>query len=503
MSGTLYLILIQVFSRALTFAGNQVLLRYISPQTLGIATQLEIYSVLVLYFSRESLRVALQRQPLTSSHNSSARQSQTQVFVNISYVAILVGLPLSIGLGLFFRSSADTMVLDSPYFETCLKTYGLATVLELLSEPAFVVLQQHIDFKARAKVESLGALLRCITACCIALALNRYGQPIAVLPFAVGQIAYSITLLLGYTTFARKIASDASCSLWLRSIEAERDELLLDRFSRRMLGLSTSLYIQSGFKQLLSQADALILAVISSLEDQGAFALAANYGGLAARLFFQPIEESSRISFGRLLQQNSSKTSPKGSQHALNLLMEILRGYGVLAIFTWCFAPSLLPVAVRILVGKQWYSPMMQSLLANYCLYIPFMAINGITEAFVSSVASAEELRQQTAWMVSFSGGFGIAAYLCLRVAEMGASGLVWANIANMSLRIIWSTWFINRYAKRNTLSIHLTDLTPSPWSVLVGSTGAVTLQRLLQSKSMLYELTILACVCGAGGLAM
>src|SRR5437763_16762901 len=93
--GTLYLILIQVASRALTFIGNQVLLRFLSPKLLGIAVQLELFSVFVLYFSRESLRVALQRQPARVDSEKrdddqveEPKSVQSQSIVNLSYLVV-------------------------------------------------------------------------------------------------------------------------------------------------------------------------------------------------------------------------------------------------------------------------------------------------------------------------------------------------------------------------------------------------------------------------------
>src|SRR5271163_4619450 len=110
--GTLYLVFIQVTSRALTFGGNQFLLRFLSPELLGIAVQLELWSVSVLYFSRESLRVALQKQPKAIAARLDGRGSaekggaekrdaekrrdekverlSAQIMINLSYVAIVI-----------------------------------------------------------------------------------------------------------------------------------------------------------------------------------------------------------------------------------------------------------------------------------------------------------------------------------------------------------------------------------------------------------------------------
>lgn len=62
IQGATVLVLLQVGARGLTFAVNQVLLRQMSPEILAVSTQLELYLISTLYFARESLRVALQRQ---------------------------------------------------------------------------------------------------------------------------------------------------------------------------------------------------------------------------------------------------------------------------------------------------------------------------------------------------------------------------------------------------------------------------------------------------------
>jgi hypothetical protein len=66
------------------------------------------------------------------------------------------------------------------------------------------------------------------------------------------------------------------------------------------LRLAGALTAQSLFKHLLTQGDKIVLALGSSHYSQGLYALAQNYGSLAARLFFQPLEESGRLMFARL-----------------------------------------------------------------------------------------------------------------------------------------------------------------------------------------------------------
>ena len=63
--GASYLVGLQLFTRLLTFALNQALLRFLSPSVLGLASiQLELLSSTVLFLSREAIRCALLRTNL-------------------------------------------------------------------------------------------------------------------------------------------------------------------------------------------------------------------------------------------------------------------------------------------------------------------------------------------------------------------------------------------------------------------------------------------------------
>lgn len=480
-SGTLLLILIQVASRALTFIGNQFLLRFLSPTLLGISIQLELVSTTSLYFARDSLRVALQRKVPTSSPTSASgdddddskpesndgrkqriqpKRSQAslqgQTVVNLSYLTILLGLVISVVFGYSYLASAPTEALSSSQFTLSFRIYAFATLVELLAEPSFLFIQQNALYKERARAETAAAMARCLTACVVAAFGDRRHWEPSILPFAIGQAAYAVVLLALYLlptlgSARRDGFSLVPARLGTSHPSSTKNPNYLDLFPKYVLFLSGTMYMQSIFKLLLTQGDALILSFLSSLADQGGFALASNYGGLLARLVFQPVEESSRNAFGRLLSPDSRPKKaqgkdPKGGQQqrpALQYLADILHFYLIFALPLVTLAPYILPLIVRHILSASWYTPSTASLLSTYCYYIPFMAVNGILDAFVTSVATPAELRRQSLWMVACTAVYGGAAWLLLTKSGLGASGLIWANMVNMALRIVWSLWFI------------------------------------------------------------
>lgn len=219
-------------------------------------------------------------------------------------------------------------------------------------------------------------------------------------------------------------------------------------------------------KHVLTQGDTILISSLASQRAQGIYALANNYGGLVARLILQPIEESSRNYFGKLLSSVDGKPSEDLVLKARTNLHTLLRSYVLLSVCVLAVGPIIAPLLLKIVAGSRWTSSGAGHVLATYCYYIPLLAINGLTEAFVSSVATESEVNRQSIWMLAFSIGFGAAAFVFLRILDMGAEGLVWANTLNMAFRIAWSSAFIASYLRRNGTQLQIGSLMPRPMTI-------------------------------------
>ena len=225
--GASFLILLQIGSRALTFIVNQVLLRYLSPALLGISTQLDLYVISVLYFARESLRVALQRRrddsrqdekspkQIAASYESARR---AQEVINLSYVAISLGFPLAYLLAKLYLRNAEAAVLNTPYLYSSLNIYAIASILELLNEPCFAISQQQMLYATRASAETLATFTRCLVACATAVWASRTHHDLGVLPFALGQLTYSTILNAVYFTKIYPTCAKSGFSLLLKPL---------------------------------------------------------------------------------------------------------------------------------------------------------------------------------------------------------------------------------------------------------------------------------------------
>ncbi|KAK8057583.1 oligosaccharide translocation protein RFT1 [Apiospora saccharicola] len=507
--GASLLIVLQVASRAVTFVANQLLLRFLTAQLLGVSTQLEVYYLSVLFFARESLRVAIQRQgPTTTStdndkkdkNKTSDSAQDSQSVVNVGHLALVLGLAAAVGLGGAYLKYVDAATAATPHLDTALYIYGLAAVIELLSEPAFVVLQHRLRFGPRAAAESYATFVRCAVTFGAASWAWRRGCDWGALPFALGQLGYGLGLSGVYFGYGWWLASAEGFSLLpkqiaqpdqsLQSTAAEKksdDQLVspskvgsnngyaLGYFYRPTLNLAASMTAQSVVKHILTQGDTFLVSILSNPQAQGVYALANNYGSLLARLVFQPVEESSRNYFSKLLaatpsddeanptakkekydddatakpQHNPSVPSQQALAKARADLVSILHAYLLLSILILTLGPFGAPLLVQLIAGPAWAASGAGLVLAQYCLYLPLLALNGIAEAFVSSVATRANVHRQSLWMAAFSVAFALAGFVTLKVLDLGAPGLVYANAVNMLGRIAWSGAFIRRYFDR------------------------------------------------------
>ncbi|KAE8348448.1 Rft protein-domain-containing protein [Aspergillus coremiiformis] len=494
-SGTTLLIIVQITSRLFTFIANQLILRTLSPAILGIGTQLDLYFLSILYFSRESMRITIQRQPLHATSAATINEGRpdsicgnanrkiqphtilSQSVVNMSYLSLGMGVPSALTFGTLYVYFASQEVSQTPFYHVGVAITTIASLMELSVEPFFVVAQQYMLYKNRAVVETVAAFIKSLTVCSLFTWAACTSRDLGVLPFALGYFCYSVALICGYSITIPKLTRQWRFSLLLTKIKSSDSSIYLaNRFPRRLVALSTNIFFQSILKHLLTQGDAMMLAAMTSLEDQGIYSLASNYGGLVARVLFQPIEENSRTVFSSLLNSGEQYTSNVNVAKAH--LVDILRAYGILAVLIFPLGPYLLPRVLLILGGHMWASPEVGSLLSLYCYYIPFLAFNGITEAFVSSAASPSDLRRQACWMGVFSASFALTAYLFLKIGGLGAHGLVCTNMVNMAVRTAWSFIFLRSYFHRHDSSLTLAEFTIRPQTWIAGALSSIILTR-------------------------
>ncbi|VVT46671.1 uncharacterized protein SAPINGB_P001329 [Magnusiomyces paraingens] len=488
-SGASVLIAGQFFSKLVTFSLNQLIFRFVGPEVVGANSQLELFVSTILFFSREAIRLATQRQTLSGKRPDVYRfeggvventlSGTVQEVINIGFLPVLMGIPLAAILSftyLHYNNTPD----DSRTISIAVAIFALAAIIELASEPAFLLFQLKLQFKKRASFESIAVTCRCILTFFISLADHRNNVVNSIIAFAVGQLAYASVLTGLYIfeglkeahagqyelTYPRPIwkdvASEKTTADMLKngnhraaatttaSSTVSVGQETKTYFNASTMQLATSIWLQTVFKHCLTEGDKFLVSLFLPMADQGVYAVVVNYGSLIARLVFLPIEEALRSFFSKILSNDAENISAPDMELSILVLSTLLRFYSYLSLFALTFGPVVAAYLLQFLVSKVWYAQTDAAVvLATYACYIPFLAMNGALEAFVQSVATPADIKHQSSVMLIFSLSFSAAAYLLMRPLGLGAQGLVLANMFNMAQRIGWCLMWIESYYKK------------------------------------------------------
>jgi oligosaccharide translocation protein RFT1 len=189
--GASYLILLQFISRMLTFSLNQVVIRYTSKATFGIASvNLELLSSTILFISREGFRSALIRQ-----------SKNQQSILNLAYIPTFLGLVTTAFTCTYYLwTISREELIEVPYYRVAVLLYGAASFCELLVEPLFVLALNNLYFQLRVTVEGVAVVLRCLVT--FGLTLYFVNSPeLGILAFAIAQLVFGLTMMIGYLGF--------------------------------------------------------------------------------------------------------------------------------------------------------------------------------------------------------------------------------------------------------------------------------------------------------------
>ncbi|KZS96744.1 Rft-1-domain-containing protein [Sistotremastrum niveocremeum HHB9708] len=442
------LVFLQIISRLFTFALNQALVRLASPQTYGIASiQFELLLSTILFLSREGVRNALLRSTPEPRNVSVAEEIEHYILTsNVALLPTLAGGPIALMATFAYYASTSPSTRSQPYLFPSIFLYGLSAFLELLAEPLYIRAQNELRFQIRVKAEGTAVAAKTLVTLAILLIADPKWSLVA---FALGQLAYGLSILVTF------VLDGELPNYWPRKItRGKHGESHSLYFDPTLLGLSLAMTKQSLVKHVLTEGDKFMVSRFSPLSDQGGYALASNYGSLFARVLFQPVEETSRLFFSKTLSADSLTepsnvpSSPAADvRTASSILQDIVFVEIHFALLMMSFGPPFISTLIPLVLPSRYIQTSAPTILRAYMFYLPAMALNGVLEAFVSSVSTPQDLARQSKWMIFFSGLFVLSGITL--GSKMGDVGLVWANVINSVVRAVYCWRYIEGWFRK------------------------------------------------------
>ncbi|GMR50336.1 hypothetical protein PMAYCL1PPCAC_20531 [Pristionchus mayeri] len=420
---------LQFGSRILSFGINMYLLRVVDSSVIGLVNvRLMLLYDTILFLTREPMRKA------------SILNDNVQRFVNLIWLSPLISIALcGMIVPLWMYGSSTPLALS------VVLSFAGSAVIEALAEP-FCVISLRFSLDAHFAI-SQGLLISLKRVFILVLIL---ASPIHHLTlFSVAQIVAAVAFtIFNYVAFYRYTVAGRS---ELASFPSYRDFFprLSAGFDAGSIKAVATLLAHSMLKQLLTDGSAFVMTFtrLLTLPQQAVYDSIERLGSLISRLLLAPLEESSFAYFSNAI--NNAKTSAfKQNTDSHDVLVRtftaLLRDIILCGLVVSVFGVPYSGVAVSIYGGQMLVANGGAALLATYAVYILVIAINGVTEAFAFATMNVEQIFSHGGFLLLSSAVHLSLSYaLCL---QFGAIGFILANMANMSVRIVYSWRHIGGY---------------------------------------------------------
>ena len=458
--GTLFTLVLRIFS----FLSSQITFRLVDVASLGKASiELELISSTILFFSREGFRLALTKQ-----------EYATPQLWNTAWCTVIAHSILAfLGATWLLYSYSSNNNNNDPnnddndnYIDTDYQIAGLlyctAAWIEGWAEPRVLWCLRTLNISTKASAEGIGTLIKTLSTVTCLLAYPTY----PVTAFGIGQLSYA----LGLNLFLFRATPNVPYPSFKDG---------LDYPTLKLTGIFT---LQGILKHLLTEGDRIVLSTLANHYHQGIYAIASAYGGMAARLLLQPLEENARLLWTR---------PQKNLRQSYTCVVKAVLYVG--AVFTF-LAVNYTSVLLTI-VGQPREAA---GVLSAFCVYTGVLAWNGMTEALVYAITTTgTDIGKLSAAHTMVGAVFGGLAPVL--VARYSTVGLVTANGVCMCLRIGYSIQFAAHHLSVGTEKVGsmtlVRDMVPHPivLASFVTSYGATrfSLGRLQTYESTLVDGTI------------
>lgn len=443
LSSIKWIFSVSVIQKVISFSLTQVLLRIASPALLGrAAIQLELFLSTLLFLSREGIRLALLRE------NKSDNTFKRQQFINLSWFPAFLVSAVTIAL-LWRKLNSNAQDVD------ILLSYCIGALFEAIGEPWVNMNLQRADLRPKLAAETFAVLVKSLTTI-ISISVFH----LDIYSFGIAQMTYG----LAYLTF---LVYYSKLGILWPQIESVNVFASVDGNAMNFAAISS---ISAFLKHILTESDKLALSVLSSDYSQGIFAVASNYGSLAARLLFLPLEDTARITFSKLaLTANEDEESVLQMHEMLLIMLRVVLFIGSVFVI---FGIAYCELVVDVIFSSAWRNDEMVRTLQAYCVYLFMLGLNGVTEAFVQSVASTDNFWFINVGFIVSSGVFACGCFLL--VGSLGTGGVVIAGALSMSTRISFSWYIISTYWSKFKRAVIALDLLPPRRVVLAGLVSVI-----------------------------
>ncbi|KAH0786887.1 protein RFT1 isoform X1 [Histomonas meleagridis] len=276
----------------------------------------------------------------------------------------------------------------------------VAALIELVGEFWCVPQLSQLQGGIVAKVTAPAYLLRSLVA--VLLTKFFYNSTVTLMIiFGFCNLLFSLCIVVGFLF---------RCGKPLISLPTKVEFLSLRPF-----------VVQTIIQWLFSQGERLLLTSSYNDDQIGVYGMVSDLCSLVARIIFAPIESSAFSLFAK------SQNPP------IEVLQICCRFVIYIGLLASSYGPVLGPVVLRKVYGPKWSGDDVKSVLSAFCRIMPFMALNGVTEAFPNARLPRNKLEVYNRKLLIVNVIYLTMMYWLGKI--FGPHGAVYANGVAMSIR--------------------------------------------------------------------
>ncbi|CAG2110750.1 unnamed protein product, partial [Medioppia subpectinata] len=386
-----YNIILQISLRVVTFVANAVILRSISRDVFGVIN----VRLLLLYTTIQFLS----REPFRRVSIGATKTHDWPLVVNLISLSIplslVVGTVLSLIWYYILERPDPQLVAD---YGTGVAAVFVSVVVELLAEPVYVWAQTQGFIKLKVAAEGLFLItqgfiklkvaaegLFLIVRTLITVAFVAQWPHRAILVFAGAQLCASALYTAVYYLYfigAQKQRFRHFMPDWFASKQSST-------IDRSLIGITASFLKNTALKQFLTEGERFVMTFfrVLTFAEQGVYDVVNNLGSLPARLVFAQIEDSGFVLFTQKIDRQRAATDQSGTDltESAVILRNFVRLMSLLGLIILTFGFNYSELALLMYGGRQLAAGdggLATRLLQWHCVYVLFLAVNGMTECF-------------------------------------------------------------------------------------------------------------------------
>lgn len=378
----------QFLARILSFLSNQIIVRLVEPELFGIySVRLSLINETIIFWARDGVRKA-----------SAKSGKEDATYYKYSLLPLFIGLLISPFI--FYLAYKSNIETEGYLIAVTLTILG--SIFELIGEIWLVPQLAQLNPKPASRSTAIGFLAKSL----ITVFLTKF----------LYHHDFDLMIIFGFSFLFFGVLE---CII----IFVMCGKPYIEFPTKHELSSLRPFAFQTVLQWLFSQGERMILLQISTASQIGVYGLVSDLCALIARIIFAPIE----MSVYNLCA--ASKNPP------IDVISTFTRVVVYIGLFAAAFGPKLGPPLLSIVYGQKWSTDESKNVLSSYCRVLPFIALNGISEAFPNARLPNKQLEVYNILLMIVNAGYLLMTYVFGK--KYGPSGAIYSNGIAMLVRSI------------------------------------------------------------------